>query len=59
VLTNTTLRPLTYKLRPELTPRPVNYDLDLICATKDESHVRALLVNDLDRNRLLLKGLTE
>ena len=59
LLTNTTLRPLTYKLRPKLTRKTTDYQLELVCCAKDESHVRVLLVNGIDRNRLILRELTK
>ena len=57
LLINITLRPLTYKLRPELRAEQTNYHFELACTTQDEAHVRALLLNALDRT-LTLSALT-
>jgi len=59
VLTNATLRPLTYKLRPELTAQATDYHVEVVCWPKDESSVRALLVHDMERRGLMLKALME
>ena len=58
ILTNATLRPLTYRLRPELKPQPVEYRFELVCSARDEGHLRALLMNDLDRTRLTLNAVS-
>ena len=58
LLTNITLRPLTYKLRPELKPQETDYQFELVCATQDEAHLRALLLNSIDRRRVTLHALT-
>jgi uncharacterized membrane protein YhiD involved in acid resistance len=54
-----TLRPLTYKLRPELKPTETPYQVELFCSNKNESYVRSLLVNDVDRKHLILKAVTK
>jgi putative Mg2+ transporter-C (MgtC) family protein len=58
LLTNITLRPLTYRLRPELRDRETDYQFDLVCSGQDEAHVRALLLNGIDRSRVSLNALT-
>lgn len=58
VLTNATLRPLAYKLRPELKPQAADYHLELVCSARDEGHMRALLVNDLDHARMTLNAVS-
>jgi putative Mg2+ transporter-C (MgtC) family protein len=57
LVTNVALRPLAYKLRPEMKELETNYHLELICATKDETQVRALLLNSVDRNHVVLTSL--
>jgi putative Mg2+ transporter-C (MgtC) family protein len=57
LLTNITLRPLTYKLRPEL--RETDYRFELVCAAQDESQVRALLLRFMDRNLVSLNALSK
>jgi putative Mg2+ transporter-C (MgtC) family protein len=57
LLTNVALRPLAYKLRPEMKEQEVSYHLELICATQDEAQVRALLLNAVDRNHVALTSL--
>ena len=58
ILTNTTLRPLAYKLHPELKPQATGYHLDLVCSSRDEGHMRALLANDLDHARMTLNAVS-
>lgn len=58
VLTNVTLRPLAYKLHPELNARETVYHFELVCSIQEEPHVRALLLNSLDRNHVILDALT-
>ena len=57
LLTNVTLRPLTYKLRPELKDEETDYHFDLICSAQDEAHVRALLLNGIDKGHVSLSAL--
>ena len=54
LLTNVALRPLAYKLRPEVKEEEINYHLELVCASTDETHVRTLLVDAVDRNHVEL-----
>ena len=51
------LRPLAYKLRPGIKEEETNYHLELICAAKDETQVRALLLDAVDRNHVALTSL--
>jgi len=57
LVTNVALRPLAYKLRPEIKELETNYHLELICAAKDEAQVRALLLDAVDRNHVVLTSL--
>lgn len=57
VLTNVALRPLAYKLRPGLKEEPAIYHLEFTCAARDETKVRALLLNVVDRNHVGLTSL--
>lgn len=57
LLTNVALRPLAYKLRPAMIEMEANYHLELICAAKDETQVRALLLNAVDINHVALTSL--
>lgn len=57
LFTNVALRPLAYKLHPEM-KLETNYHLELICAAKDEAQVRALLVDAVDRNHVILTSLS-
>ncbi len=50
ILTNVALRPLAYKLQPELEARETNYILRLTCSAKDETRIRALLLGVTERN---------
>jgi putative Mg2+ transporter-C (MgtC) family protein len=54
VLTNVALRSLTYKLRPEVKEEETTYTLELTCAAKDETQVRALLLETVDHNHAAL-----
>jgi len=54
LFTNVALRPLAYKLRPGIKEEETNYHLELICAAKDETQVRALLLDAVDRNHVAL-----
>jgi putative Mg2+ transporter-C (MgtC) family protein len=58
IVTNATLRQLTYKLRPELKPQATDYHFELVCSGSDEGHIRALLLNDLDHARLTLTAVS-
>ena len=58
ILTNATLRPLTYKLRPELRPQATDYHFELVCSARDEVHIRALFMNDLDHARMTLNAVS-
>src|ERR1700730_2858285 len=51
------LRPLGYHLRPEIKEEKTNYHLELVCAAKDETQVRALLLDAVDRNHVALTSL--
>jgi putative Mg2+ transporter-C (MgtC) family protein len=57
LLTNALLRPLAYKLRPGLKEVETNYHLELTCAAKDETQVRALLLSAVDHNHVSLTSL--
>ena len=57
LFTNVALRPLAYKLRPEIKEEETNYHLELVCAAKDETQVRALLLDAVDRNHVALTSL--
>ena len=57
VLTNMLLRPLAYKLRPELREGETCYHFQLTCAAKDETQMRALLLNAVDHNHVTLSAL--
>jgi putative Mg2+ transporter-C (MgtC) family protein len=57
LLTNVALRPLAYKLRPEIKEVETNYHLELVCAANDETQVRALLLNSVDRAHVVLTSL--
>jgi putative Mg2+ transporter-C (MgtC) family protein len=57
LLTNAVLRPLAYKLRPGLKEVETNYHLELTCAAKDETQVRALLLSAVDHNHVALTSL--
>jgi putative Mg2+ transporter-C (MgtC) family protein len=57
LLTNAVLRPLAYKLRPGLKEVETNYHLELTCAAKDETQVRALLLSAVDHNHVSLTSL--
>jgi putative Mg2+ transporter-C (MgtC) family protein len=57
LLTNVALRPLAYKLRPEMKDLEANYHLELICAAQDEAQVRSLLLDAVDRNHVALTSL--
>jgi putative Mg2+ transporter-C (MgtC) family protein len=57
LFTNVALRPLAYKLRPEIKEEETNYHLELICAAKDETQVRALLLDAVDHNHVALTSL--
>jgi putative Mg2+ transporter-C (MgtC) family protein len=57
LFTNVALRPLAYKLRPELKEVETNYHLELTCAAKDETQVRALLLSAVDQNHVALTSL--
>lgn len=57
LVTNIALRPLAYKLRPEIKDLETNYHLELVCGAKDETQVRALLVAAIDRNHVALTSL--
>ena len=57
LFTNVALRPLAYKLRPELREVETNYHLELTCAAKDETQVRALLLSAVDQNHVALTSL--
>jgi len=58
--TNTILRPLAYRLqppeKPEI-PEEVNYHLEFICRSQDESRLRALLLHTVARLPLTLYAL--
>jgi len=58
LLTNVALRPLAYKLRPDTKIEETNYHLELICAAKDETQVRALLLSAVEYNHVALTSLT-
>ena len=58
VITNVALRPLAYKLRPQMKEEETNYHLDLTCASKDETQVRALLLSVVDHNHVSLTSLS-
>jgi putative Mg2+ transporter-C (MgtC) family protein len=57
LFTNVALRPLANKLRPELKEVETNYHLELTCAAKDETQVRALLLSAVDQNHVALTSL--
>jgi putative Mg2+ transporter-C (MgtC) family protein len=50
ILTNVALRPLSYKLQPDLEAQDTNYIFQLTCSAKDETRVRALLLGVAERN---------
>jgi putative Mg2+ transporter-C (MgtC) family protein len=57
LLTNVALRPLAYKLRHETKEEESSYHLELICAAKQETQVRALLLSAVDHNHVALTSL--
>jgi putative Mg2+ transporter-C (MgtC) family protein len=57
LLTNAVLRPLAYKLRPDIKEIETYYHLELTCAAKDETQVRALLLSAVDQNHVALTSL--
>jgi len=57
VFTNVALRPLGYRLHPEIKEQESNYHLELICSTKDETQVRALVLSAVERNNIGLNSL--
>jgi putative Mg2+ transporter-C (MgtC) family protein len=58
VLTNIALRPLAYKWGPANKSIETNYELDLICESKDETKLRALLLPAIEASHLLIASLT-
>ncbi len=58
VMTNVALRPLAYKFRPSLKEEETNYHLELVCAAKDETRVRGLLLSVVDSNQVALTTLS-
>jgi len=57
LFTNVALRPLGYKLHPEVKEQETNYHLELICSSKDETEVRALLLNAVESSHIGLNSL--
>jgi len=57
LLTNIALRPLASKLGRVIKEEPTNYHLELVCGAKDETQVRALLLDAVDRNHVALTSL--
>jgi putative Mg2+ transporter-C (MgtC) family protein len=59
ILTNIALRPLTYKWHgvDMIKVAEANYHFELICAAKDETQVRAILLNAVDHNNIGLTAL--
>lgn len=61
LLTNTVLRPLSYKLHPAVPTNDVEvestYLFELVCRIEDESHIRALLLHEMANKTLLLTSL--
>lgn len=60
LLANVVLRPLGYLINQQPlkgTELELCYRCDVICRTNDESHVRALLLQSLDGNKLKLRSL--
>jgi putative Mg2+ transporter-C (MgtC) family protein len=57
LFTNVALRPLAYKLRPEMKQEETDYHLELICSAKDETQVRGLLLNAVERSQVGLNSL--
>jgi putative Mg2+ transporter-C (MgtC) family protein len=61
LITNTILRPLAYRLHPPsippMAPEEANYQLEFICRSTDESHMRALLLQIVGRFPLILYAL--
>jgi putative Mg2+ transporter-C (MgtC) family protein len=56
LLTNITLRPLTYKLRPEL--KETDYHFEFVCGAQDEERARTLLLRSVDQQDVSLNGLS-
>jgi putative Mg2+ transporter-C (MgtC) family protein len=56
LLTNITLRPLTYKLRREL--RETDYHFEFVCGAQDEGRVRALLLHSVDQQNATLNAIS-
>jgi len=57
LFTNVALRPLANKLRPAMKEEETYYHLELTCAAKDETQVRALLLSAVDQNHVALTSL--
>jgi len=57
ILTNLGLRPLAARLQPAIVGTEVNYHVELTCAAQEETQIRALLLNSVDRNHLTLTAL--
>jgi putative Mg2+ transporter-C (MgtC) family protein len=57
LFTNVALRPLANRLRPAMKEEETYYHLELTCAAKDETQVRALLLSAVDQNHVALTSL--
>lgn len=60
LLANVVLRPLGYRINQQPlkgTELELCYRCDVICRTSDEAHVRALLLQSLEGNKLILRSL--
>lgn len=57
LFTNVALRPLAYKLHPDIKEPETDYHLELICSAKDETQVRALVLSAVERNHIGLNSL--
>ncbi len=58
VLTNIALRPLAYKWGPANKSLETNYQLELTCASHDETKLRALLLPAIETSHLVITSLT-
>lgn len=60
IFTNTVLRPLAYRLHPvlpEATPVETQYEINLICRSSDEVHLRALLLSTISQFQVVLQAI--
>ena len=57
VFANTALRPLAYRLHPAITERPTSYEVNLICRSSDEVHLRTLLLSTISQSASTLQAI--